>query len=357
MKILFISRAYPPVTGGIENQNYALSVWLTKVARADTIANRYGKRALPFFIPFATVKALLIMHRYDVLLLGDGVLAILGFIIKFFYPEKTVVSVVHGLDLTYKSDLYQTYWVRKFLPTLDGLIAVSDETKKIAVEKNIPENKVSVVHNGVETETFQKRYTRDDLSKVLGKDVTDRFVLLTAGRLAKRKGAEWFIRNVLPSLPENTLYVLAGDGPERENIAKATTDLKLEEKVSILGRVSDEVRNILLATADIFVQPNIPIQNDMEGFGIAVIEATSAGRPVVASALEGLKDAIADKENGILVPPENAAAFQNAIRELLQNTDERLLLGKRAKIYTEEHYHWKRIAAEYVEALNRFIQE
>ena len=60
MKILFISRAYPPVTGGIENQNYALSVWLPKISDCYTLANTRGKKFLPFFLPYAIVYALLI---------------------------------------------------------------------------------------------------------------------------------------------------------------------------------------------------------------------------------------------------------------------------------------------------------
>lgn len=356
MKILFISRAYPPVIGGIENQNYALSVWLNTVATADTIANHSGKKALPFFLPYATMRALFRMPEYDVLLLGDGVLAILGAVIKFFYPKKTVVSIVHGLDLTFKSNFYQKYWVRGFMKSLDGLIAVSEETKKVAIEKNIPANKVAVIHNGVETEAFTNDFSRKDLEKVLQMNFDETFVLLTAGRLAKRKGGEWFIRNVLPILPKNTLYVLAGDGPERENIERAVNEMKLENQVRLLGRVSDDVRAILLSTVDIFVQPNIYVPGDMEGFGIAVIEATSAGRPVVASNLEGLKDAIIDNENGILVTSGDKDSFKNAIEKLLSDRESRVALGQKAKKYTEEHYHWKSIAVRYKDTLQAFIK-
>lgn len=354
MKILFISRAYPPVTGGIENQNYALSVWLKKFAETDTIANHYGKKALPLFFPYATVRTLFALRHYDVLLLGDGVLGLLGFIVKCFYPKKTVVSIVHGLDLTYQNSFYQRFWLGRFLPALDGLIAVSRETHDRAVEKNIPAHKVVVIPNGVETETFARNYSRSDLEKVLGENIQDKVVLLTAGRLVKRKGAEWFIRNVLGQLGEDTLYVLAGSGPEEENIRKAIAETHLENRVRLLGRVTDEARNILLHTTDIFVQPNIKVPGDMEGFGIAVIEATASGCPVVASNIEGLKDAICQNENGILVTSEDSTAFKNALVSLINNREERLALGKRALHYTETHYHWNVIARLYVSVLEGF---
>ena len=123
MKILFISRAFPPITGGIENQNAALAEWLPKHATVRTLANPYGKKFLPFFLPYVTLRALVTARQYDVILFGDGVLSIVGFILKKFFPQKKIVSIVHGLDLTYPSPFYQKYWVQKFLPTLDGLIA------------------------------------------------------------------------------------------------------------------------------------------------------------------------------------------------------------------------------------------
>lgn len=357
MKILFISRAYPPVTGGIENQNYALSVWLKKFADVTTIANRHGKKALFLFFPYVTIRVLFTASRYDVILLGDGVLASVGFIIKRFYPRKAIVSVIHGLDLTFPSNLYQKLWVRHFIPSLDGLIAVSRETREIALKKNITDTKIAVIPNGVDPKSLQNDYTRSDLEKLLGRNLSETHVLLTAGRLAKRKGVEWFIRNVLPTLPESVFYVISGTGPEEKNIRSAIRETHTENRTKMLGRVSDADRNLLLNTVDLFVQPNIPIPGDLEGFGIAVIEATACGRPVVASDLEGLKDAVCQNESGILVEAGNAPAFQDVIIDLITNTEKRQSLGKRALAYTEAHYHWNIIARLYVEALEQFIKK
>lgn len=357
MNILFISRAYPPVIGGIENQNYALSVWLKRSASITTIANHYGKVALPIFLPYAILRTLFNVSRYDVVLLGDGVLAVVGFFIKLFYPKKTVVSVVHGLDLTYKNNFYQTFWMKCFLPSLDGLIAVSKETRATAITKNIPEEKIVVIPNGIETEAFQGEYAREDLEKLLSIDLSNKQVLLTAGRLTKRKGAAWFIREVLPRLPEAVLYVLAGAGSEKNNIQTAIKEVHKETQVKMLGRVTDADRNLLLNTVDIFVQPNIHVPGDMEGFGIAVIEAAACRRPIVASNLEGLKDALCHNENGILVEPENPQAFIEAILPLIADEKKRHDLGQRAKLYTETHYHWNIVARLYKEVLETFVKK
>lgn len=354
MNILFISRAYPPVTGGIENQNYELSVWLGKFSDTKTIANRHGKKFLPIFLPYVLVRTLFTASSYDVILFGDGVLSVVGYFIKLAYPKKTIVSVIHGLDLTYQNNFYQKFWVHHFIPSLDGLIAVSKETRELALGKNIPAEKIVVISNGVNPEALQNTYTRADLEKLLDKDLSQTHVLLTAGRLAKRKGVEWFIRNVLSTLPASVLYVVSGDGIERERIESALRETQNEKRVIMLGKVSDSDRNLLLNTVDIFVQPNIHIDGDMEGFGIAVIEATACGRPVVASDIEGLKDAICHNESGILVESGNALAFQNAITDLLLDTKKRQDLGERALKYTETHYHWNNIARLYIEALEKF---
>ncbi len=136
MKVLFISRAYPPIIGGIENQNYELGKWLGEIADVKIIANKKGKKFLPFFLPYAIFQSLFIAHKYDVILLGDGVLGIAGWFLKLFY-KKPAVCIVHGLDLTYRNKIYQKFWVRKFIKRLDKLIAVGNETVRIASEKGI----------------------------------------------------------------------------------------------------------------------------------------------------------------------------------------------------------------------------
>jgi len=351
MKVLFVARAYPPVTGGIENQNYALHAWLSRDNAVTLIRNPYGKKALPAFLPYATLKALIALRRHDVLLLGDGVLAITGFIAKLFYPKKPVISVVHGLDITYANPIYRALWVRRFLPAHDALIAVSRQTRDKALEHGIPAKKVTVIHNGVDPALFEGTYSRQDLAGLLKEPLAGKSVVLTTGRLVKRKGSEWFIRSVLPLLPESVIYVLAGSGPEERSIRQAITELGYERRVWLLGRVSDRERNVLLHTADIFVQPNIRVPGDVEGFGLAVMEAAVCARAIVAADIEGLKDAVRHDVNGVLVEAENAHAFSSAILRLLGDEGARRALGARAREYTARTYHWRAVSRLYQDAL------
>jgi len=182
LNVLFLSRAFPPVIGGIENQNYALSQALQGVCGVEIIANRLGKRALPVFLPWVLLRAVIVARRFDVILLGDGVMAVVGWAIKRVHRAVPVVCVVHGLDLTHPARFYQRLWVRRFLPSLDHLIAVSRSTREIAMQKGIPPDKVTCIPNGISAVVGGTRNTRHDLERMIGSPLGDAPLLVTALR-------------------------------------------------------------------------------------------------------------------------------------------------------------------------------
>lgn len=357
MKILFVSRAYPPITGGIENQNYELGKWLGQIAEVKIIANKKGKKFLPFFLPYASAKVLLNSHKYGALVLGDGVLGITGWLSKLFYPQKPVICVVHGLDLTFQSKFYQKVWVNFFLRKIDKFIAVGNETIRVGIEKGLSKEKFAFIPNGVDTEKHLCDKTRTELEKVLGISITDKKIILTSGRLAKRKGVAWFVKNVMPKLSHDFLYVIAGDGPDKENVLSAIKETKLSERVLTLGYVTDEVRNTLLNTVDLFVQPNIKVSGDMEGFGISVVEAGACRLPVLAANMEGLKDAIKDGENGFLVESENVDTYVQKINELFLQGSPREAYGENVRNFVIENYKWNHIAKMYLAEIEKTVKK
>jgi glycosyltransferase involved in cell wall biosynthesis len=356
LKILFISRAYPPTIGGIENQNFELGKWLGKIADVKIIANKKGKKFLPFFLPYAILKSLFIAEDYDAILLGDAVLSLIGFKLKIFY-DKPVICVAHGLDLTFKNFFYQKLWIGWFAKKIDKFIAVGNETVRVAKEKGILENKIVFIPNGVDSEKHLVSANKADLEKIIGRSVANKKILLTSGRLAKRKGVAWFISNVMPKLGEEFLYIVSGHGSDRKNVDAAIKNNRLENRVVVLGHVTDQTRNILLNTADLFIQPNIKIHGDMEGFGISVIEAGACKLPVLAANIEGLKDSIRDGDNGFLVESENAAAFIGKINELFLQGNPRELFGEKVRDCVVQNYSWEHIAKKYLEEIEKTVHK
>lgn len=348
-----VSHTFPPTVGGVETQNYELSIWLLEHAQIKLLANR-KRWLLPFFLLYAPFKTLLMSKNYDAILLGSGILGNVCWLIKKL-TKKPVIIITHGLDLTWKNRLYQYLWVKKFIPQADKLIAVGNETISAGIERGISEDKFVFIPNGVDTEKHLVNCSRQEIEKIIGQSVNNKKILLTTGRLARRKGVAWFISNVLPLLDENFIYIVAGSGPDKENIENAIKNSNLDERVFMLGYVSDETRNKLWNSADLFLQPNIKIIGDMEGFGISVIEAGACRLPVLASNMEGLKDAIKDNKNGFLVEPENPQAYLTKITELFENGSPREKYGESVRQFILDNYQWKEIAKLYLKEIQETI--
>lgn len=365
IKILFITRVHPPVVGGMENQSYHLIRSVKKIGDATAIINTRGKSFLPFFIPLAFFRALRLGNKYDVVHLSDAVLAPLGRVIKLFHPNLAVVCTIHGLDITYgkKNPLYRIINVAS-LNKLDRIIAVSRGTEEIARHFNVSPRLLTVIPNGVECdETFlpEARDNKKDFLTSLMKNkgtaamekswsaATSPITILTLGRLCRRKGVYWFLENVFPLLDNNIFYIVAGGGPEEKRLKRFIAKNRLANRVLLLGKVSNRDKQLLMNSCDMFVQPNIPVVGDAEGFGLTVIEAASCQMPVIASDLEGIKDAICDSRNGFLVKSEDAAAFGRKINDLARDKALRENFGTAARCYTKNNYGWDNIAQRYHE--------
>ncbi len=173
-------------------------------------------------------------------------------------------------------------------------------------------------------------------------------MLLTVGRLVKRKGAAWFVANVLPKLPEDVTYVVAGEGPDQANLDSAIASAGQGSRVLHLGVLEDDTRDALYRRADAFVMPNIVVPNDVEGFGLVSLEAAVRDTPVIAADLQGIPEAVHDGANGFLVPPGDADAWVAKIEEMLALTPaQRHALGQRFHAYTAEHLSWQHAARSY----------
>ncbi|HKO51237.1 MAG TPA: glycosyltransferase family 4 protein [Polyangiaceae bacterium] len=337
MRVLFVTRKYPPRVGGMESLSHGL---LTGFPEPKTTITWGGSQAhLVWFLPYVFWRVAFTAHRYDVIHLGDAMLSVAGLLPRAF--GKKVAISVHGLDLTFRPRVYQAY-LRLFLKA-DAIIANSESTRKLAEARGL--SAVRAISIGVPERYFAaSRATRRDAE--LEQRRAGRVALVTVGRLVPRKGAAWFVRHVLPRL-SNVLYVIVGVGAQRDEIVRAAAETGMTDNVWLVGSVSDARLLDLLCSSDVFVMPNIVVPGNVEGFGIVAIEASASGLPIVASRLEGIPDAVIDGANGQLVPPEDAEAFVNVLRELVASPEQRRRLGESGRAYTEQHYSWPRIIDRY----------
>lgn len=349
MKVLFITRKYPPKIGGMENYSYGLISNIS--CDKYVIALKHSQFNLIWFLPYAFLKSLFLLWRVDIIYLCDAVLVPVGYLLKKV-TRKPVFVTVHGLDITYKKYFYQKLNI-PLLRKIDRVFAVSQNTVEECVKRGIKRRKCKFVPNGVDLPSSSRRYERKNLESFLDISLENKKVLLSVGRLIPRKGVEWFINEVVERLPSEVIYVVAGEGPKREEIEHAIHNRGLGNRVFIVGRVDDEDRDMLFQTADVFTMPNIRVDGDVEGFGIVAIEAAVQGLPVIASNIEGINDAIIEGHNGFLVESGNAQAFEEKIRKVLFEMDLKTLSNKISE-YTRMHYSWKHVSDLYLQEFKQW---
>lgn len=361
--ILFITRTYPPIIGGMETLSYNLINSVSRLAPVYTIKNYYGKKGLPFFVVFAFIKAIIILLFRDVKIvhLSDGVLAPVGVILRFLFPRVKVTANIHGLDVAYVEQLpfyhYTNMWA---IRRLDKIIAVSNEVRETCLKYGIPVEIITVIPNGTNTNEFYdtgiKKRGNELWQKyfpVIAEKIKDNFIILSLGRIVKRKGLAWFIKNVMPKLPKLAVLVIAGSGPDEQRVKKAVIDGRLHGRVFFLGFVSEEEKKFLLNVCNILVMPNIKVKGDREGFGITAIEAGSCELVPIVSDLEGLKDAVKDQNNGLRLPSKDEKKYIETIKYLMDNPDYRIKLGQKARRYVKNNFDWGVIGRRYLEEFKK----
>ncbi len=318
--LLFITRNYPPRVGGLETFSYHLIREFERDGRALRIALSRGKPHLIWFLPFCLLRAVFLCRRHSIrhVHLCDGLLAPIGVLLKRVLGVRASATV-HGLDVTFRFPGYQRL-ISRSLRGLDRIVCVSRATHGACLARGVPDGKCAVIPNGIDPRAVvpspdSGRLLRETEER-LGFSLVGRRVLLTVGRLVPRKGVAWFIQHVVPRLPREFVYLVAGDGPERVRLDRLIQETGTRDRAALLGFVTDALRNALLARADVCIMPNISHPGDMEGFGIAALEAGAAGVPVVASDLEGIRDAVLHGVTGYRVPERDGAAFVDAILRL-----------------------------------------
>jgi glycosyltransferase involved in cell wall biosynthesis len=316
---LFVTRKYPPVVGGMEV--LAENTWAAlrhRFTRARLIANRHGNRMLPLWwlASVPRVAVMLAFRRADRVLTGDALAYALfrPVIVLARVPHATMVM---GLDVTYDHGLYRRI-VHAALRRAPRVIAISEATAHATIGAGVDPGRVSVIRLGLPAPALDrtdKSNARQALRSALG-IAPHEVVALTIGRLVRRKGVLWFVREVMPRLPTSMVYLVAGEGPMAAEVRDAAAELGLAARVRLLGRVDDGAREQLLRGADLFIQPNVRVPGDMEGFGLAILEAAMRGTLTVASGIEGIRDAVINGHTGMLLPAEEPGAWVEQLATL-----------------------------------------
>ncbi len=383
MRILLVTWNYPPKMGGMEMMLGQLVDHLLPHMEVDVLAP-YTDVASPmvhlglkddrlkskirimrperdglrwFFVStFLSGLRLLGQTRYDAIIAGSTLVTPLTYLLGRFGKLPTMVNV-YGLDIIYPNPIYQIL-VRTFLPRANHIFAISQASKETAQRYGIPVERISIISPGID---FAEFANPGDFQTP--KEFADRLIILSAGRLAKRKGVLEFIKYALPTIIKacpNVLFLVVGENPTlslthkedlHSQIEAVVKEMGLAPYVQLLGRVDRPQLLQLYQTCDVFVLPAIPVPGDMEGFGIVLLEASAAGKPVVSTRLGGIPDAVADGVSGLLGKAEAWPDLANMIIKLLQDESLRQQMGQAGRQRVQTDFDWLIVGRRYAERL------
>ncbi len=235
---------------------------------------------------------------------------------------------------------------------MDGCFAISRYTAALLGDLGVPPERVHVVPNGTRPEQFDNEQSRAAAATLRARyDLpVDGPMLATVGRLVPRKGVDTVIR-ALPRIADkvpNTLYVVAGGGPDRPRLEALAADQGVSERVRFLGKVPDADVSGLYQACTAFVMPARQEGASVEGFGLVFREAGACGKPVIGAYSGGVPDAIEHGDTGLLVPPADPRAFADAAIQLLSDEALAARLGARGREVVHTEGTWDRVAERMV---------
>jgi len=216
----------------------------------------------------------------------------------------------------------------------DAVTCCSDAVRQfVLAHMNGQASKFLTIHNGVDLESFRRSRAASRAELKLREGG---FVIGTVSRLDEpKKGLAVMLRALADLAGQDGIppwqWLLVGDGPARDRLRSLAEELGLPGQVMFAG-MRDDVASVL-PMMDIFVCPSL-----YEGFGIAIVEAMAAGRPVVASAVGGIPEIVVHEDTGLLVPPGDAAALAGALATLLNHPEQARAMGARGLARAREKF-------------------
>ena len=340
MNTLIFTLEYPPFRGGVANYYGNLVKYWQEKNKIFVLKDNLISKKLPFlkWLP-AELALRKTIKKYQINHVIVGHILPLGMAVwlcsKFCKIKYSVV--LHGVDFSFATrTLRKTIITRLILNKADKIICANSYTAEL-VKQLLSDNisgKIIIVNPGID-ECKESSIKYQELKNKY--NLKNKLVLLSVGRLVKRKGFDKVIEampDVLKQIP-NLVYVIIGDGPELKN-------LKLNKNVIIITDATDAERDSWYKACDIFIMPSRNINGDFEGFGIVYLEANLAGRPVIAGRSGGVADAVADGINGLMVDPENTAEISQAIVKLAIDSKLRLKLGEQGKHKAINDFNWQK---------------
>lgn len=359
-RIIIITSEFPPQPGGIGNHAFNLSKYLDKkgfdivVITDQRSIDGTEEKEFDFGLPYRIVRVPIMKNRIFMYLIrwrkmvgfvrrDDTVIATGKFSIwlvafhSYFKKFKRIV-VVHGSEVNYSAKVKKRT-IEVSLKRFNRIVAVSHFTRKLV--DHLHEN-VVVIPNAITLNEWP--------SNLEVKSINKSPKLVTVGRISERKGQVRVIKHLnylIKSYPEIEYHCI-GINKSMDDFNSEVELNNVERNVHVHGVLSQQNLIQALQSMDIFVMlSTMTSTGDVEGFGIAILEANAMGLPAIGARGSGIEDAISENYSGFLIDGESKAEFDNALKKILENYNE---FSQNAKIWAAKH-SWENKIDEYIKIL------
>jgi len=174
------------------------------------------------------------------------------------------------------------------------------------------------------------------------------FNILFLGRLVEKKGLVYAIEAIKCMQSKNVNLHICGGGPLKNKLEEMVENYNLSQKIKFYGFISESDKINYFNSADILLVPSIETpEGDKEGLPVVILEALSAGLPIIATNVGGIKDGVIDNYTGKLIEQKNSESIVNAIIEIKNNKELYKEMKTNCKKYAKK-FDWVKIANKYL---------
>jgi phosphatidylinositol alpha-1,6-mannosyltransferase len=369
-KVLVLTENFPPISGGSGRWFWELYSRLPKeqyliladdvqgatefdkthqlnILRIPLASQEWGLKSVNglkfYWRVFRQIRKIIKHHQITHIHCGrvihEGVIA---WLLKLITGTR-YLCYVHGEDVeTAATSGEHNLMVKQACRHADLLICNSHNSANIVKRLNYAcDDKIQVLHPGVDASLFVPLATDDAFKQYMGWQC--RKVIITVGRLQARKGQDMMIRATAllkQQFPE-ILYAVIGRGECLESLQALTSELGLEQHVQFLTDVSDAQMIRCYQQSDVFILPNRTIDNDIEGFGMVLVEAQSCGKPVIAGDSGGTKETMLINQSGFVIDCNNVKSISTTVATLLSDPSGSIEMGKVGRKHVESELDWQ----------------
>lgn len=292
---------------------------------------------------YPKVRALLKKEQFDIIHLHEPMAPILPLCVLEF-SNSVNVGTFHASYARQHLYRFTAPIIKRWQQRLHGQIAVSPAARRY-VNNTFPGD-YEIIPNGIDFKHFSANVAP------LPQYQDGKLNILFVGRLEKRKGLRYLLEaysKLKWEIPNIRLIVVGPGNPDKESYSILSSH-NLQD-VDFVGKVSYDDLPHYYASADIFCSP----ATGAESFGIVLLEAMSAGKPVVASDIEGFRCVMTDGEHGLLVPKKDSDALASALGKLARDPELRRKLGGQGN-RTAEGYRWEVVAGRVEKYYNKCLE-